>query len=173
MSYNFNNVEDLKAFIADLLDGYVPTQLDIFDNYTIESAIRSLKENGIELTGNNLFSECVNILNYDISQDIISEINNSDAWEVSSDEIKIIKNFDLNDFERSNIFDYYANGTLDSHIYMSDDFGYNQLCVLKIIDEHSDVFDMYRNEYDIDIDFSDVAISKYNSINNDKEDIEY
>ena len=57
-TYDFNNKEDCQGFIALILDDYCPTQLEGIDALIIGDAIKSCKENNIELTGNSIYYEC-------------------------------------------------------------------------------------------------------------------
>lgn len=121
-TYDFNNKEDCQEFIALILDDYCPTQLEGIDAIVLGDAIRSCKENGIELTGNNIFNECCIVALTNLI-DRIEDIKNYDIdnfKELTWFEYDCVNSF-LNRTEPiEEIFDWYCNGSLDSSIFLNE-----------------------------------------------------
>lgn len=125
-TFDFNNNRDCQGFIALILDDYCPTQLEGIDALIIGDAIKSCKENNIELTGNSIYYECCLIS----INNLISNLNDIKEYdlenfirdaEMTEFEAKNLKNF-LDNTERfelgNGIFECWCNGSLDSSIFL-------------------------------------------------------
>lgn len=89
MNYDFNNVNDLKSLISVLLDGYVPYQFEQFSAEIIEEAIKSLKQDEIELTGNIISGEAVKLGMF-YADNRLDDLLNDDVMELTAAEQKLL-----------------------------------------------------------------------------------
>lgn len=123
-TYDFNNKEDCQDFIALLLDNYLPKQLEDIDAIVLGNAIRSCKENNIELTGNSIYYECCLIA----TNNLVSRLEDIKNYEIEGYyeqlnpyEIDCIEDF-LNNTDRfelgNGLIECYCNGSLDSTIFL-------------------------------------------------------
>lgn len=120
-TYDFNNINDCQAFIGLILDNYCPKQLEGIDAILLGDAIRSCKENGYELTGNQIYYECCVIAtnNLILRLEDIKKYELDDFEELTSYEFNCVENFLNNTEQIEKIFDWYCNGSLDSSIFLN------------------------------------------------------
>lgn len=152
-TYDFNNKEDCQDFIALLLDNYFPKQLEDVDAIVLGEAIRSCKENNIELTGNSIYYECCFIA----TNNLVSRLEDIKNYEIEDYyeqlnpyEIDCIADF-LNNTDRfelgKGIFECYCNGSLDSSIWIYEDvLSSREINALQKLNELTDCFTDFQNE---------------------------
>ena len=152
-TYDFNNKEDCQGFIALILDDYCPTQLEGIDALIIGDAIKSCKENNIELTGNSIYYECCLIA----TNNLVSRLEDIKNYEIEDYyeqlnpyEIDCIEDF-LNNTDRfelgRGIFECYCNGSLDSGIWIYEDvLSSREINALQKLNELTDCFTDFQNE---------------------------
>lgn len=152
-TYDFNNNRDCQDFIALLLDNYFPKQLEDVDAIVLGEAIRSCKENNIELTGNSIYYECCLIA----TNNLVSRLEDIKNYEIEDYyeqlnpyEIDYIADF-LNNTDRfelgKGIFECYCNGSLDSSIWIYEDvLSSREINALQKLNELTDCFTDFQNE---------------------------
>lgn len=156
-AYDFNNVSDLRNFISNLLDGYCPSQLERIDSDLVYDAIHSLKDDKIPLSGNLLFIDAIergvsaadekiiNWRDYIDEDELIEEQKNKlDAF---ANKIK-----EESGLINSGIISYYANGSLDSHVYWGVSISQSDKEALNIIINYSDIFDDLSQNIPLDLE---------------------
>ena len=160
--YDFTQAEDLREFIMDILDGYVPTQLNDFPKTIVREAIDNLIFEKCSLhhtTGNRLYAECVGVTNLELNisvKEAVSELL-SDNDSLTQHETELLES-SLRDFEEGGqweILDYIANGSLDSRIYInaySDDLSKKQIETLRIINEKTDAIQNVLDNLNCDVE---------------------
>lgn len=152
-TYDFNNKEDCQEFIALILDNYCPKQLEDIDAVVVADAIKSCKENNIELTGNSIYYECCLIA----TNNLVSRLEDIKNYEIEDYyeqlnpyEIDCIEDF-LNNTDRfelgRGIFECYCNGSLDSGIWIYEDvLSSREINALQKLNELTDCFTDFQNE---------------------------
>lgn len=152
-TFNFNDKEDCQEFIALILDNYCPKQLEGIDATVLEDAVRSCKENGFELTGNNLYRECC----YIATNNLVSRLEDIKNYEIEDYydelnpyEIDCIEDF-LNDTDRfelgNGLIECYCNGSLDSSIWIYEDvLSSREINALQKLNELTGCFTDFQNE---------------------------
>lgn len=166
-AYNFDNVNDLKNFVCNLLDGYCPTQLQKLDSDLVYDAIQDLKDNKIELTGNGIYSNAVYFGISKADNQIINWKEHIDIDELTEKEIAILEKFAEKIREESGLYnagivDYYANGCLDSSVYWGKSIKDEDKYALNILKKHSDIInDLSEN---ISLDLGDLEIDYSNLV---------
>ena len=121
VSYDFNNISDLRNFISNLLDGYCPYQLEKIDSDLVYDAIHSLKDDKIELSGNLIFIDAIEIGVAKADEKIINWRDYIDEDSLVTEQIKTLDNFankikEESGLINSGIITYFANGSLDSSV---------------------------------------------------------
>lgn len=129
---NFDDINDVRWLLSAVLDDYVPRQLEGFDSDLIYDAIQQLKFENIAITGNSLFAECCGIAIAKVRSEIqemasYKDYNDYATFDFDENEKTIIEEYinnckdngKDNDICEGCIFNVYANGSLDSGIYIS------------------------------------------------------
>lgn len=160
--YDFTQAEDLREFIMDIFDGYVPSQLNDFPKTTVTQAFKNLKFEDWSLSnisGNSLYIECVGITNLELDDAVRAAIydllNENDS--LTQDETELLEST-LHDLENGgywNILDCYANGSLDSSVYINSYNGClseEQLETLRIVNEKTDAIRDVLDTLNCDVD---------------------
>lgn len=146
--YDFTQAEDLREFIMDILDGYVPSQLNDFPKTTVTEAFKNLKFEDwflSNVSGDRLYVECVGITNLELNDAVRAAVYDllQENDSLTQDETELLEST-LHDLENGgywNILDCYANGSLDSHIYINtydDILSKDQFETLRIVNEKTD-----------------------------------
>ena len=171
MQIDFDNKNSLQEIISILLDGYVPTQLDYFDTGILAEAVQFCKDCDFELNGNEIFKQCVNVLDKYLKDNIVEEVKEKYRnWNLSKYDNALMKNIvDSLQYYENNIIDCIGNGTQESYMFINDELPDYILLPLKIIDKHTDIFSNLSKKYDIENDL--VELLSYKSKKNDNLDI--
>lgn len=152
-TYDFNNNSDCQDFIALLLDNYLPKQLEDIDAIVLGNAIRSCKENNIELTGNSIYYECCLIA----TNNLVSRLEDIKNYEIEDYyeqlnpyEIDCIEDF-LNNTDRfelgNGLIECYCNGSDDSSIWIIENvLSSSEINVMQILNELTNCFYDFQNE---------------------------
>ena len=179
--YDFTKAEDLREFIMDILDGYVPTQLNDFPKTTVREAIDNLIFEECSLhhvTGNRLYAECVGVTNLELNisvKEAVSELL-SDNDSLTQHETELLES-SLRDLEEDGyweILDYFANGSLDSRIYInaySDDLSKEQIETLRIVNEKTYAIRNVLDTLNCDVENLEEVLDIENEMEQKKEDI--
>lgn len=154
-AYNFSDKSDLRHFISILLDDYCPYQLEKIDSDLIYDAIKKLRDEKLELTGNLIYMEavCFGVSNAD--QQIRNWREYIDETEIAEEQIIILDKF-ANKLENGGliencIIDYFANGSLDSHVYFTPYISSEDKTALKILNANSDILKDLSDNISLDI----------------------
>lgn len=163
-AYNFNNVSDLRNFISNLLDGYCPTQLEKIDSDLVYDALHSLKDDKIEITGNLLFVDAVEIGVAKADDKIINWRDYIDEDELITEQIKILDNFankikEESGLINSGIITYFANGSLDSSVNWGISIPTDDKEALKILINNSDIFQDLSQEISLNLEALNIDYS--------------
>lgn len=171
MQIDFDNKNSLQEIISILLDGYVPTQLDYFDTGILAEAVQFCKDCDFELNGNEIFKQCVNVLDKYLKDNIVEEVKEKYRnWNLSKYDNALMKNIvDSLQYYENNIIDCIGNGTQESYMFINDELPDYILLPLKIIDKHTDIFSNLSKKYDIENDLDELL--SYKSKKNDNIDI--
>ncbi len=156
-AYNFNNISDLRNFISNLLDGYCPTQLERIDSDLVYDALHSLKDDKIEITGNLLFINAVEIGVAKADEKIINWRDYIDEDELITEQINTLDNFankikEESGLINSGIITYFANGSLDSSVNWGISISANDKEALNILINYSDIFEDLSQEIPLDLE---------------------
>lgn len=146
---NFSDINDVCWLLSAVLDDYVPRQLENFNADTIYDAIQQLKFEGFDITGNSLWAECV-YLEIDKVRSKVAEIfsfyNYEEEYNLNFDETEksVIEQFinDSNDdkFSDGEVFNVFVNGSLDSHIFIRDNYDL-EITVLSLLHRETGLLD--------------------------------
>lgn len=179
--YDFTQAEDLREFIMDIFDGYVPTQLNDFPKTTVDQAFENLKFEDWSLSnvsGNNLYAECVGVTNLELNTSVkeaVSELLN-DNDSLTQHETELLES-SLRDLEEGGyweILDYFANGSLDSSVYINSYNGglsKEQLETLRIVNEKTDAIRDVLDTLNCDVGNLEEVLDIENEMEQKKEDI--
>ena len=159
--YDFTQAKDLREFVMDIMDGYVPTLLNDFPKTTVREAIDNLIFEECSLhhvTGNRLYGECVGITNLELNDEVKNAISEllSGNDSLTQDETELLES-SLRDLEEGGywkILDYYANGSLDSSVYINSYNGglsKEQLETLRIVNEKTDAIQEVLDTLNCDV----------------------
>lgn len=154
-AYDFNNINDLRNFISNLLDGYCPTQLEKIDSDLVYDSIHSLKDDKIELSGNLIFIDAIE-RGVAIANDKIRNWREYiDETEITEEQIIILDTFS-NKIENGGliencIINYFANGSLDSHVYFTPYISSEDKEALNILINYSDILQNLSKEISLDL----------------------
>ena len=179
--YDFTQAEDLREFIMEIFDGYVPTQLNDFPKTIVKEAIDNLIFEECSLhhvTGNRLYGECVGVINLELNisvKEAVSELL-SDNDSLTQHETELLES-SLRDLEEGGywkILDYYANGSLDSSVYINSYNGglsKEQLETLRIVNEKTDAIRDVLDTLNCDVGNLEEILDIENEMEQKKEDI--
>lgn len=156
-AYNFDNISDLRNFISNLLDGYCPYQLEKIDSDLVYDAIHSLKDDKIELTGNLIFMDAVELGVGKADEKILNWREYTDEDELEEEQIKKLDDFskrlkDENGLINSGIITYFANGSLDSSVNWGSSINEKDKEALEILIKYSDIFEDLSQEIPLDLE---------------------
>ena len=179
--YDFTQVEDLREFIMGILDGYVPTQLNDFPKTTVDQAFENLRFEDWSLSnvsGNNLYVECVGITNLELDDAVRAAIRDllDDNDTLTQDEIELLEStlYDLENGGYWNILTCYPNGSLDSSVYINSYNGglsKEQLETLRIVNEKTDAIRDVLDTLNCDVENLEEVLDIENEMEQKKEDI--
>lgn len=179
--YDFTQAKDLREFIMDILDGYVPTQLNDFPKTTVTEAFKNLKFEDCFLSnvsGDRLYVECVGITNLELNisvKEAVSELL-SDNDSLTQHETELLES-SLRDLEEGgywNILDCYANGSQDSRICINtydDILSKDQFETLRIVNEKTDAIRDVLDTLNCDVENLEEVLDIENEMEQKNEDI--
>lgn len=180
--YDFTQAEDLREFIMDILDGYVPTQLNDFPKTTVREAINNLIFEECSLhhvTGDCLYAECVGVTNLELNISVKEAVSGllSDNDSLTQHETELLES-SLRDLEEGGyweILDYFANGSKDSHIsinaYCDGGLSNEQIETLQIVNEKTDAIRDVLDTLNCDVENLEEVLDIENEMEQKKEDI--
>ena len=154
-TYNFSEKTDLRHFISILLDDYCPDQLEGIDSDLVYDAIKSLKQENLELTGNMIYTEAIYIGVNKTNKQIINWREYLDEMEISQYEINKLDKFAnklrAGGLLEEGIIEYFANGSMDSSVYLSPSIDLDDKEALKILNAKTDILEDLSENIGLDI----------------------